>query len=124
MSYGDQRTPLTNFDKLAVRIAMFGAAILVALHMIAVRPARTSYRPMESALPGISKIVFSVGYTVSMALTMLFLAWYGARMRRLYDNQSASNILFLAICVALGANALLVYGVFAPTAGALDGVGY
>ncbi len=116
----DGHTELTDFDKLATKIAWFGAIILVVIRVLLVDPAKTTYGPLDQKLPGLTKIVFSPGYTVSAALLMIFLAWYGRKMRRLYDSRSASNILFLGIVVAVLANALLIYGLYAPAGGALD----
>ena len=121
MSYDGQKTPLTNFDKLAVQICLFGAAIILVLHFVFVETASSSYRALEN-MPSVSKIVYTPAFAIASAMLMGFLAYYGTRMRRMYDNSTASNVLFMGIVVAIGCNGLLMYGLFAPTAGALDGI--
>lgn len=121
MSYEGMPTQLTNFDKLAVQVCMLGAGVILALHFVFVETAAQSYRALEN-MPGVSKIVYTPAFAVASAMLMGFLAYYGTRMRRMYDNQTASNVLFLGIVVAVGCNALLMYGLFAPSANALDGV--
>ncbi|MBO6934834.1 MAG: hypothetical protein JJ863_07660 [Deltaproteobacteria bacterium] len=118
--HGSGHTELTDFDKLATNLAWFGAIVLVAIRFLLVDPARTTYGPLDEKLPGLTKLVFSPGYTASAALLMIFCAWYGRKMRRLYDSRSASNILFFGIVVAVLANGLLIYGLYAPAGGALD----
>jgi len=113
-------TELTDFDKLATNLAWFGAMVIIAIRLLLVDPARTTYGPLDQKLPGLTKLVFSPGYTASAALLMIFCAWYGRKMRRLYDSKAASNILFMGIVVAVLANALLIYGLYAPAGGALD----
>ena len=122
-AYESPKTELTDFDKLATKIAWFGAIVMVVCRVLLVKPAQTTYGPLDQKLPGLTKIVFSPGYTVSAVLLMLFLAWYGRKMRRLYDSRSASNILFFGIVVAVLANGLLIYGLYAPASGALDYIG-
>ena len=118
--YSGGEYPLTDFDKLATKLAWLGASILVALRLLLVSPATRLYGPLDQKVPGLTKIVFSPGYTISAAILMLFLAWYGRKMRKMYDSRSASNILFFAIVVAVLANGLLVYGLYSPAGGALD----
>lgn len=117
---GGGHTELTDFDKLATNLAWFGAIVIVVIRVLLVDPAKTTYGPLDQKLPGLTKLVFSPGYTISAALLMIFCAWYGRKMRRLYDSRSASNILFFGILVAILANGLLIYGLYAPAGGALD----
>ena len=86
----------------------------------ALKPAKTTYGPLDQYLPGLTKIVFSPAFTASGVILMLFLAWYGRKMRKMYDSRSASNIMFFSIVVAVLANGLLVYGLYSPAGGALD----
>jgi hypothetical protein len=58
--------------------------------------------------------VKSPGYAVSMALLMVFLAYQGSRMRRLYDSRSASTVLFFGLMVSIAANGLFIWGMYAP----------
>ncbi|HJK93206.1 MAG TPA: hypothetical protein RMH85_09075 [Polyangiaceae bacterium LLY-WYZ-15_(1-7)] len=113
-NFGGQKTELTKFDKLAVSICWFGALIIIGVHVIVADRARSLYSPLEGLMPGLTKIVTSPGYAVSMAMLMAFLGWYGSRMRRLYDNQTASTILFFGLLVSIAANGLLIWGVYAP----------
>lgn len=112
--------PLTDFDKLGVSISVFGGIVMGVLHALIVPGARQTYAPLEDSLPVISKLVYSPGYGVASALLMVFLGWYGTRQRKLSDASSASTILFLGIAVAVVANGLLVYGLYAPATGAMD----
>ena len=114
---------LTNFDKLGVGIALFGAMIVILLRALVVPSAVAMYTPLDHLMPGITKIVYSRGYALASAMLMVFLAWYDTRQRRLFDNNTASVILFLGIVVAVAANALLVYGLYAPAGGAMDLLG-
>ncbi len=114
---------LTNFDKLAVGIALFGALIVILLRALIVPSAVTIYAPLDQVMPGVTKIVYSRGYAVASAMLMAFFAWYGTRQRRLFDTNTASFILFLGIVTAVAANGLLVYGLYVPVSGAMDLLG-
>ncbi|MBX3250274.1 MAG: hypothetical protein KF901_24060 [Myxococcales bacterium] len=105
---------LSQFDKLAISIAYFGAAILIGLHVLLVPEHGRVYSGLDELIPGFTNIVKSPGYAASMALLMSFLAYYGSRMRRLYDSGSASFVLFLGLVVSLAANGLLIWGLYAP----------
>ncbi len=123
MSYDGRHTPLTNFDRLAVQICIFGAAIIVGVHFAFVQVAATGYRQGLHALPKLAEVVYSPFFPVSAAFLMLFFAYYGSRMRKLYDNASASNVLFLGIVSAVGTNFLQLYVLFAPAGGSLNMLG-
>lgn len=112
--------PLTDFDKLAASISVFGGIVMAVLHVLIVPNARLTYSPLDDSLPLISKLVYSPGYGAASALLMVFLGWYGTRQRKLSDASSASSVLFLGIVVAVLANGLLVYGLYAPATGAMD----
>ncbi|MAQ13686.1 MAG: hypothetical protein CMN30_02700 [Sandaracinus sp.] len=118
--YSGGEYPLTDFDKLATKLAWFGALVMITLRVLLVKPAKTTYGPLDQYLPGLTKIVFSPAFTASGVILMLFLAWYGRKMRKMYDSRSASNIMFFSIVVAVLANGLLVYGLYSPAGGALD----
>ena len=105
---------LTQFDKLAIGVCWFGAAILIGLHVLLVPNWNEVYSGLDELVPGFTKIVKSPGYAASMALLMVFLAYQGSRMRKLYDSGSASMILFLGLIVAIAANGLFIYGMYAP----------
>lgn len=105
---------LTQFDKLAIAICWFGAAVLIGLHVLLVPQMEYVYTDLDELIPGFTKIVKSPGYAVSMALLMVFLAYQGSRMRRLYDSRSASTVLFFGLMVSLAANGLFIWGMYAP----------
>jgi hypothetical protein len=105
---------LTQFDKLAIAICWFGAAVLVGLHVLLVPEMEYVYTDLDELIPGFTKIVKSPGYAVSMALLMVFLAYQGSRMRRLYDSRSASTVLFFGLLVSIAANGLFIWGMYAP----------
>jgi len=105
---------LTQFDKLAIAICWFGAAVLVGLHVLLVPEMEYVYTDLDELIPGFTKIVKSPGYAVSMALLMVFLAYQGSRMRRLYDSRSASMVLFFGLMVSIAANGLFIWGMYAP----------
>lgn len=115
--------PLTRFDRLAIFLSCFGAAVMLALHVLIVPSAAGLYSPLEGVVPGLSRLVYSRGYAVASVLLMLFLAYYGSRMRRIYDSVQASNVLFVSLLVAIAANGLLVYGLYAPAREAMDFIG-
>ena len=114
---------LTNFDKLGVGIACFGALIIILLRALVVPNAVAIYTPLDHIMPGITKIVYSRGYAAASAMLMLFFAWYGTRQRRLFDTNTASWIFFCGIVTSVAANALLVYGLYTPVSGAMDLLG-
>lgn len=122
-AYGSQRTELTNFDRLAVWICVLGAGVMGALYSVAVRGARRVYTDLDDLLPGLTKIVMSPGFSVSMIMLMLFFAYYGVRMRRAYDNRTASFVLFLGIVTSLSANGLLVWALYSPASNSLRYLG-
>ncbi len=105
---------LTQFDKLAIAICWFGAAVLIGLHVLLVPEMEYVYTDLDELIPGFTKIVKSPGYAVSMALLMVFLAYQGSRMRRLYDSRSASTVLFFGLMVSIAANGLFIWGMYAP----------
>lgn len=105
---------LTQFDKLAIAICWFGAAVLIGLHVLLVPEMEYVYTDLDELIPGFTKIVKSPGYAVSMALLMVFLAYQGSRMRRLYDSRSASMVLFFGLMVSIAANGLFIWGMYAP----------
>ncbi len=105
---------LTQFDKLATAICWFGAIVLVGLHALLVPEADYVYSGLDEIIPGFTKIVKSPGYAVSMAALMVFLAYQGSRMRKLYDSRSASAVLFFGLLVSIAANGLFIYGLYAP----------
>ena len=72
-NFGGQKTELTKFDKLAVSICWFGALIIIGVHVIVADRARSLYSPLEGLMPGLTKIVTSPGYAVSMAMLMAVL---------------------------------------------------
>ena len=105
---------LTQFDKLAIAICWFGAAVLIGLHVLLVPQMEYVYTDLDELIPGFTNIVKSPGYAVSMALLMVFLAYQGSRMRRLYDSRSASAVLFFGLMVSIAANGLFIWGMYAP----------
>jgi len=105
---------LTQFDKLAIAICWFGAAVLIGLHVLLVPQMEYVYTDLDELIPGFTNIVKSPGYAVSMALLMVFLAYQGSRMRRLYDSRSASAVLFFGLMVSIVANGLFIWGMYAP----------
>lgn len=105
---------LTQFDKLAIAVCWFGAIVLVGLHVLLVPEMDYIYTDLDELIPGFTKIVKSPGYAVSMALLMVFLAYQGSRMRRLYDSRSASTVLFFGLLVSIAANGLFIWGMYAP----------
>lgn len=105
---------LTQFDKLAIAICWFGAAVLIGLHVLLVPQMEYVYTDLDELIPGFTNIVKSPGYAVSMALLMVFLAYQGSRMRRLYDSRSASTVLFFGLMVSIAANGLFIWGMYAP----------
>lgn len=105
---------LTQFDKLAIAVCWFGAIVLVGLHVLLVPEMDYIYTDLDELIPGFTKIVKSPGYAVSMALLMVFLAYQGSRMRRLYDSRSASTVLFFGLMVSIAANGLFIWGMYAP----------
>lgn len=105
---------LTQFDKLAIAICWFGAAVLIGLHVLLVPQMEYVYTDLDELIPGFTNIVKSPGYAVSMALLMVFLAYQGSRMRRLYDSRSASTVLFFGLLVSIAANGLFIWGMYAP----------
>lgn len=105
---------LTQFDKLAIAICWFGAAVLIGLHVLLVPEMEYVYTDLDELIPGFTKIVKTPGYAVSMALLMVFLAYQGSRMRRLYDSRSASTVLFFGLLVSIAANGLFIWGMYAP----------
>lgn len=105
---------LTQFDKLAIAICWFGAAVLIGLHVLLVPQMEYVYTDLDELIPGFTNIVKSPGYAVSMALLMVFLAYQGSRMRRLYDSRSASMVLFFGLMVSIAANGLFIWGMYAP----------
>ena len=123
MSYDGEDTPLTNFDRLAVHVSWLGAGIVLGVHFVFVDVANRGYRGGLSRLPKLSEVVYSPFFALSSAFLMIFLAYYGSRMRRLYDNRSASNVLFLSILAAIGTNFLQLWALFAPVGGSLTGLG-
>ena len=122
-AYGSQRTKLTNFDRLAVWICVLGAGVMGALYSVAVRGARRVYTDLDDLLPGLTKIVMSPGFSLSMLMLMLFFAYYGVRMRRAYDNRTASFVLFLGILTSLSANGLLIWALYSPASNSLRYLG-
>jgi len=131
VTYGSQFDPgphydvpegreLTNFDKLAIRVILTGIFVMLFLHLVLVGDARDLYGPLDDVLPGLTRIVFHLGYPVMCSLLMGYLAYYGARLRKLYDARSASRILFLGILVTIASNGLLVYALYAPASGATE----
>ena len=62
---------LTNFDKLAVGIACFGALIIILLNALLVPNAVAIYTPLDHIMPGITKIVYSRGYAGASAMLMV-----------------------------------------------------
>jgi len=123
VAYGSQRTELTNFDRLGVWICVLGAGVMAALYSVAVRGARRVYTDLDDLLPGLTKIVMSPGYAVSMIMLMLFFAYYGVRMRRAYDNRTASFVIFLGIVTALSTNGLLVWALYSPASNSMRYLG-
>ncbi len=113
-SYGDKKTKLSNFDKLAVWICVLGAAIIFALHMIVVKSSARVYGRVDDLIPGMGKVIMTPGYAAASAMLMLFLAWYGTRMRRLFNNKMASRTLFAGIVTAIATNGLLIWAVYSP----------
>ena len=113
-SYGDKKTKLTNFDKLAVWICVLGSGIIFALHVVVVKSSARVYSRVDDLIPGMGKVIMTPGYAASSAMLMLFLAWYGTRMRRLFNNKMASRTLFAGIVTAIAANGLLIWAVYSP----------
>ena len=124
MSYDGQRTEPTNFDRLAAKICWFGAAIIVGVHFGFVGLAKGRYARAPGVLSDFSELIYSPFFPISFALLMIFCAYYGMRMRRMYDNQTASNVLFVGIVTAVGGNFLQLYALLAPASRAIDSVGY
>ncbi len=119
-SYDGRPTELTNFDKLAVSVSWFGAIILIGLHFTLVPTFRTMYTGLDDLVPGLTRFVMNKGFGVSLAMLMTFLAYYGARMRKLYDNKLASNLLLLAMLTSLIANGALIYALYSPAGASLN----
>lgn len=124
MSYDGQRTKLTNFDKTATQICTLGAVGILVLRFFIGDAAERVYRPSMGTMPGITELTLSPFYAISAAMLMLFLAYFGTRMRRLYDNRAASNVLFLGIATSIGANFLLLWALFAPAGRSLTNLGH
>ncbi|MEM6954140.1 MAG: hypothetical protein AAF411_17140 [Myxococcota bacterium] len=115
-----QQAELTNFDKTAVRVCLLGAAVIIGVYFGFVDVASGSYRRSLRELPELSEVVFSPFYPVSMAMLMLYLAYYGTRLRKLYDRPSASQVLFLGILTAVLANFGLLYALISPASRAFS----
>ncbi len=111
---------LTNFDRTALRIIFLGIFVLLVLHLGLVGDARVLYSPLDRALPGLTKLVFSKGYPVAGSMLLGYIAYHGHRTRRLYDAPSTSRVFFLGIVLAIVVNGLLVYGLYTPAGGAVD----
>lgn len=124
MSYDGQRTKLTNFDKTATQICTLGAVGILVVRFFIGDAAERVYRPNMGTMPGITDLALSPFFAISAAMLMLFLAYFGSRMRRLYDNKSASNVLFIGIAVSIGANFLLLWALFAPAGRSLIQLGH
>ena len=119
-----QHTELTAFDKLGVSICWFGALVLIGVHFALVRKVRGTYDGadlMYSSSP-LTRMIYSPTFVVAMALTTTFCAYYSIRIRKLYNTQSASNILFLGIIIAIGANLMQFYALWAPAARGVRGM--
>ena len=118
--YVNRGAELTNFDKLALRLIITGAVVMIILHVALVDQARSLYSPLDEFLPGLTEIVLSPGFAASAVMLMIFCGYYAARVRRLYNASSASSIFLLGILLAISSNALFVYGIYAPAGGATD----
>ena len=124
MSYDGQHTKLTNFDKTATQICILGAVGILVVRFFIGDAAERVYRPNMGTLPDITELALSPFFAVSASMLMLFLAYFGTRMRRLYDNQTASNLLFVGIAASIGANFLLLWALFAPAGRSLINLGH
>lgn len=119
-SYSGNKTELTNFDKLAVSVSWFGAIILVGLHLLLVPNFRRMYTGLDELVPGLTKFVMNKGFAVALAMLMTFLAYYGIRMRKMYDNKVASQVLFFAMLLSILANGALIYALYSPAGNSLN----
>ncbi|MEM1418626.1 MAG: hypothetical protein AAGH15_27275 [Myxococcota bacterium] len=119
---GPERGELSKLDRLATRIAGFGAAVLLFLHVAIVPEARGLYVPFRAGTRGLTAFAYAPGFAVTGVLLTLFLAFFGTRMRRLGRKDIAGPLLFLAIASAIAFNAILVTALFDPAGGSLDGL--
>ncbi|MEM9068500.1 MAG: hypothetical protein AAGE52_08335 [Myxococcota bacterium] len=122
-AYQGGRTQLTKFDRLAVWICVLGSGVMAALHIVLVPSARSVYSDVDDLIRGLTKIVMAPGYGAASVMLMLFLAYYGARMRRAYNNQTASNVLFLGIVFSLATNGLLIWALYTPAGRSMQYLG-
>lgn len=122
-SYGDKKTKLTNFDKLAVWICVLGAMVMGALHMIVVKSTSRVYSPVDDLIPGMGKVIMTPGYAAASIMLMLFLAFYGTRMRRMFNNKMASRTLFAGLVTSIATNGLLIWAVYSPASRSLRYLG-
>ena len=108
------KTELTKFDRLAVWICVIGSGVMLTLYLVVVTGARTVYSDVDDLLPGMTKVMMSPAYSAASIMLILFLAYYGVRMRKVYNNKMASRTLFLGICASLASNGLLIWALYSP----------
>ena len=118
--HGEGKYELTSFDKLAVGISWFGALVLGALHMTLAKQTNGMWRNAGIKFNNLQAMTFSPAYAVTGIVVMLFLAYYGVKMRRLYNNSTASIVLFCAIASAVMFNGAMIKTYYQPAGGSLQ----
>ena len=111
---------LSRFDRLAVRLAVFGALVLSALGLLIVPEARDLYTPFRAGRYGFTAFVYSPSFSLTGVLLCLFLPWMGTRLRRLRRDSLAGPVLFLGIASAIFFNAVLVYALYDPASASIE----
>ncbi len=111
---------VSRLDRLAVRLAVFGALVLLALSLLIVPEARDLYAPFRAGRYGFTAFVYSPSFAATGILLCLFLPWMGTRLRRLRRHAVAGPVLFLGIASAIAFNALLVYALYDPASQSLE----
>ncbi len=122
--YPTQGVELTAFDKLGASICWFGAIVLVGVHFALTRKVHSTYHGADLMYESrsLTRLIYEPTFVVAMALTTTFCAYYALRLRRLYNTQSASNILFLGIVISVVANIAQFYALWAPAARSVNGM--
>lgn len=111
----------TNFDKLGTGICWLGSLIIGFLHAVVVPASSNVYRG-TGLLGKFAQFAMRPGFAVTSILLTLFFAYYASRMRKLYDSNSASLVLFFGICTTLFTNGILIYALYSPAANSLGGL--
>ncbi|MEO0323795.1 MAG: hypothetical protein AAF447_12620 [Myxococcota bacterium] len=114
---------VSRFDRLAVRLCVFGALVLIALSLLIVPEARDLYTPFKAGRRGFTAFVYSPGFALTGILLCLFLPWMGTRLRRLRRHTLAGPVLFVGIATAVAFNAVLVYALYGPASTTIEYLG-